>query len=207
MRQLIRDLLIRLLQSKGYAVTRDRFDYVSETSKYRKILAQYCVGAGLDVGFGGDPITEAAVRIDLPQPYTRVGPFPVQLGGDCRSLYWFRDNVLDYVYSSHVLEDFAEAETGSILAEWIRVLKPGGKLVLLLPDQQRYLAYCRKTGQVSPEGIVGNPHHAIAHFGLSYVKDTAAALGTVMVHVQYPELDEYSFAVVFEKQFACPGTI
>lgn len=171
----------------------------SETSRHRDLLAPYCSGYGLDIGFGGDAIHQAAIRMDLPSPYTRLGRAPVQLGGDCRDLAWWREGALDFVYSSHVLEDFPEPETVRILREWARVLKPGGHLVLLLPDQQRYLAHCRRVGDVDADGVVGNAHHSIAHFSLAYVDDAAAELGNLRRVAAHPSLGPYSFAVVYEK--------
>ncbi|MGI8431149.1 MAG: methyltransferase domain-containing protein [Chthoniobacterales bacterium] len=137
--------------------------------------------------------------MDLPSPYTRLGRAPVQLGGDCRDLVWWREGALDFVYSSHVLEDFSEPETVPILREWTRVLKPGGHLVLLLPDQQRYLAHCRRVGDVDADGVVGNAHHSIAHFSLAYVDAAAAELGNLRRLAAHPSLGPYSFAVVYEK--------
>lgn len=172
----------------------------SETGRYRALLAPYCEGNGVDIGFGGDAITPAALRMDLPSPYTRVGSAPLQLAGDCRNLHWFRDGSLDYVYSSHVLEDFGESETAKVLAEWTRVLRVGGRLVLLLPDQQRYLAFCRRRGLVSPVGIVGNAHHSVAHFSLGYVDTNVSELGNLKRIAAYESLGPYSFAVVYEKE-------
>lgn len=167
--------------------------YPSETSRHRELLAPYCQGYGLDIGFGGDAILPSAIRADLPVPYADTGAQTVQLGGDCRRLPWFRDDVLDYVYSSHVLEDFAEEETVPVLAEWARVVKPGGNLVLLLPDQQRYLAYCEENGE-DP-----NAHHSIEHFSLEYVRAAAARVGGLEVAREHPGIDEYSFAIVLRK--------
>ena len=82
--------------------------YASETSKCRARLSPFCLGYGLDLGFGGDPINTAAIRVDTPKPYAYTGDAPVQLGGDARVLHWFRDGVRDYIYSSHLLEDFSE---------------------------------------------------------------------------------------------------
>ena len=104
----------------------------SETSKCRNRLAPFCTGYGLDLGFGGDPITNSAIRMDFPQPYTHVGDYPVQLGGKAEELYWFNNSVLDYIYSSHLLEDFIDTE--QVLREWLRVIKPGGKLIIFCPD-------------------------------------------------------------------------
>jgi predicted SAM-dependent methyltransferase len=165
----------------------------SETSKHRRVLAPFCRGFGLDIGFGGDPITPDAVRVDLEIPYGQTGSYGVQLGGDCRNLIWFKDETLDFVYSSHVLEDFDVTQTEPILREWSRVLKVGGKLILLQPDQPRYLAHCQKTGQPA------NEHHSIADFSLKYVAEVARRIGHLEVAASQDFLDEYSFFVVFTK--------
>lgn len=196
----LRRVFRSLIGRKAYDLVGRHLPRRSETGRYRTVLEEFCVGAGIDIGFGGDPITPAAIRMDLATPYTTVGRGSVQLGGDCRDLYWLRDNVLDYVYSSHVLEDFPESETLPILREWTRVLRPGGRLVLLLPDQQRYLAYCRRTGQISPDGVAGNPHHAIATFSSRYVDLTISGLGSLRKLAAFEPLGPYSFAAVYEKE-------
>ncbi len=198
--QRLKRLLRNLIGRSVYEMIGRSLPRKSETSRHRKLLAKFCVGYGIDIGFGGDPITPTALRMDLPSPYTAVGRVAVQLGGDCRNLQWLRDGVLDYVYSSHVLEDFPESETSSILREWTRVLRPGGRLVLLLPDQQIYLAYCRRTGQVSPDGVLGNPHHSIATFSLRYVDRIIDSLGAMRKIASFESLGPYSFAVIYEKK-------
>jgi predicted SAM-dependent methyltransferase len=170
--------------------------YQSETSKHRDKLAPFCLGCGIDVGFGGDPITESALRMDFETPYARTGAASVQLGGDCRNLKWFRDNVLDYVYSSHVLEDFSEREAADILREWTRVLKNGGRLILLLPDQQRYLAHCREKNEVP------NSHHAIDNFSAKYVCEIAKQIPELSLVESNDNLGDYSFYVVFQKKIS-----
>jgi len=170
--------------------------YQSETSKHRDKILKYCTGYGCDIGFGGDPITDSAIRIDFATPYAVTGKASVQLGGDCRNLKWFRNNVLDYVYSSHVLEDFPEDETVNVIREWIRVLKKGGKLILLLPDQQRYLAHCRKNNETP------NEHHAIDHFSAKYICDVAAKISELSLVECNDDLGDYSFFAVFEKKIA-----
>lgn len=163
----------------------------SETSKCRARLAPYCTGYGVDLGFGGDPITVQAVRVDLPSPYTFVGHYPVQLGGDCANLAWFRDGVLDFVYSSHLLEDFID--TKAALAEWIRVLKPGGRLVIFCPDEQRFRAHCARTGQPY------NPNHKHSHFSLDFVEGLLRELGSTRPVYRNPDVDLYSWDLVVEK--------
>jgi predicted SAM-dependent methyltransferase len=163
----------------------------SETSKCRARLAPYCTGFGVDVGPGGDPIVPAAVRVDLPQPYSHVGSMPVQLGGTATDLKWFRDGVLDYLYSSHVLEDFQDTE--QVLREWLRVLKPGGKLIIFCPDEQVYREHCKNTGQSY------NTCHVHADFSLGFVKNVLSKIGGVRVVHEIALVDIYSWDLVVEK--------
>ncbi|SRR5579883_299204 len=49
----------------------------------------------------------------------------------------FADNSVDQIYASHVLEHFnylLDNELNNTLAEWHRVLKPGGYLLISVPD-------------------------------------------------------------------------
>jgi predicted SAM-dependent methyltransferase len=163
----------------------------SETSKCRARLAPYCQGDGVDLGFGGDPITKSAVRMDKPDQYGTVGSFPAQLRGDAAALRWFRDGVLDYVFSSHVLEDFHDTE--GVLREWLRVLRPGGRLVLFCPDEARFRAHCARTGQPY------NTNHVHAHFSLGYVKELLARIGGTRLVYENADVDLYSWDLVVEK--------
>jgi DNA modification methylase len=178
--------------------------YKSETSEARSSLAKYCVGDGIDIGYGGDPINHMAITMD--QPMSDHNPLcgisPQNLSGNASDLKWFRDGVLDYVYSSHVLEDFGIGETEKVLTEWFRVLKVGGLMVLFLPDQQRYLNFCYRNHQPV------NGNHKIDHFGLSYLKDLIDKNFKDQVKIVFERdpfhLDSgdrgwYSFTLVLEK--------
>jgi len=162
-----------------------------ETSKCRSRLAKYCEGYGVDLGFGGDPILLSAIRMDMVQPYTKVGNFPVQLGGKAEDLYWFKDAVLDYVFSSHLLEDFFDTE--AVLREWIRVLKPRGKLVIFCPDEQRFRKHCKETGQLY------NTAHVHDFFSLEYVKNVLNKIAETKVIYEQDNVDIYSWDLVCER--------
>lgn len=188
----MKDILKKILELYGYRIVAlPSSRYRSETSKCRARLIRFCAGNGLDLGFGGDPISSSAVRVDLPNPYAATGDAPVQLGGDCRYLRWFQDGVLDYVYSSHLLEDFED--TKAVLAEWLRVLKPGGYLILFCPDEQIYRAHCRDTGQRY------NENHKHAEFSLAKIKDLLAGLGQREFIHEAPLVDQYSWELVVKK--------
>ncbi len=175
----------------GWLPGRRRRRWPSETSKCRARLAPYCSGYGVDLGFGGDPIVDHAIRVDFPRPYSSVGRASVQLGGDASRLPWFADNVLDFVYSSHLLEDFEDTE--GALREWLRVLKPRGRLVLFCPDERVYRAHCDRTGQPY------NEHHRHADFSLEKVKRILERIGGTRVLHENPLVDAYSWEVVVEK--------
>jgi len=168
--------------------------HASETSRCRERLKKYCTGYGLDIGYGGDPIIPTAITLDMPVPYTVMGVAPLNLGGDARSLYWFKDNVLDYVFSSHLLEDFPENEIQSILSEWLRVIRPNGCIILYCPDEQKFRKHCRVTGQPY------NAHHNIENFSLNFIKKILKSCPDVKIIHENPACEEYSFEVVIKKE-------
>lgn len=57
--------------------------------------------------------------------------------GNAADLSQFADNSIDRIYASHVLEHFfygLNQELILVLKEWHRVLKPGGELMISVPD-------------------------------------------------------------------------
>lgn len=162
-----------------------------ETSKARGRLIQFCRGSGLDIGFGGDPIAPWAICMDQEKPYTNVGPHPQHIFGDCRSLP-FMDNTLDFIYSSHLIEDFFWGEIQAIISEWTRVIKPSGMLVNYGPDQEEYVRHCGRIG-TRP-----NEHHKEADFGLRSFKEIGLKNLRHKVVFEFNEPDEgtgYSFGI------------
>lgn len=95
-------------------------------------LNRYFVGDGLDVGAGPDPLhmyreffprMRSVAAWDLPQ-------------GDAQLLAGVADQSLDFVHSSHCLEHMVDP--AAALANWFRVLRPGGFLVVTVPDEDLY---------------------------------------------------------------------
>src|ERR1041384_5361907 len=90
----------------------------SETEKYRPLTTPYCYsaheqpGCGVDIGSQGDPVVPWAMNFELPEDKfawynSNNKPHgPIQLSGDASQLP-FNSDSLDFVYSSHLLEDFA----------------------------------------------------------------------------------------------------
>jgi predicted SAM-dependent methyltransferase len=167
--------------------------HVSETSKHRDWFLPYTQGYGIDVGFGGDPLTPNCITFDMPQPYTSVGTSVQHLGGDARSIP-LKNGTLDWLYNSHLIEDFSYADQIPMVKEWLRVLKPGGRLLILAPDQQRFLAHCAATGQPINEA------HKEADYSLKTFKKRVLKAGNIRARVLAEgDFPDYSWAIVLEK--------
>ena len=178
---------------------------LSETSKCRERLSKYCVGNGVDIGFGGDPIVPNAITVDLEKPYTNVGDHQQNLICDIMDLNKiFKSLSLDYIYSSHLLEDFSVDEMHTIFWRLVDLLKFKGRLVLYLPDQQKYVAHCEE------KGTAPNANHKIKDFGLERFKNIVqlwpsfgphfAAKMDLIIEYENSEVDDYSFEIVIRKE-------
>jgi SAM-dependent methyltransferase len=114
-------------------------EMTSETGKYRHLTAKHCSGAGVDIASQGSVVVPWAFSFDLPREefdyYNSNNPpkGPIHLRGHATKLP-FENDSLDFVYSSHLLEDYEDWIQP--LREWTRVLKPGGNLIILVPDKK-----------------------------------------------------------------------
>ena len=140
-----------------------QFTYGSETNKVRHLVTKYCVGKGCDIGFGGDKILKQNCDgIDFPQPYAKAGKDKVDIGCDViNDEIPVADNTYDYVYTSHLIEDFTDTVDG--LKKFIRILKNGGTLILVFPNQVKYEEICNRIGQPL------NPYHIHKEMGYDFM--------------------------------------
>ncbi len=97
------------------------------TAKLRRVrenfFENFCKGSGLDIGYGGDILTDNCKGWDYED-------------GDAQYLSSLGDSEFDFVYSSHTLEHMVDA--GLSLQNWWRVLKPGGFLIVYIPHRDLY---------------------------------------------------------------------
>jgi SAM-dependent methyltransferase len=80
-------------------------------------------GEGIDIGCGDDPVLPNAVPFDRAQ-------------GDANEILRHVQGEFDFVYSSHCLEHMVDARAAVI--EWWQLVKPGGVLFLIVPDEDLY---------------------------------------------------------------------
>lgn len=79
----------------------------------------------------GDKILPGYVNVDVVE--SRSGKAPDVIC-DLRQLSPFPDSHADEVLAVHVVEHFWRWEIEEVLREWVRVLKPGGRMVLECPN-------------------------------------------------------------------------
>jgi SAM-dependent methyltransferase len=102
---------------------------MDEARKTRQVRDQaffdtYLNGKVIDIGAGKDLVTETAERFDMED-------------GDANVITQYRQKQFyDCVHSSHCLEHMIDPVNA--LSQWWELVKPGGYLVLVVPDEDLY---------------------------------------------------------------------
>lgn len=100
---------------------------MKESSKTRQIWGpvelSILSGSGIDIGCGPDPVTPDCATFDLAD-------------GDANEITRSISKQFDFVYSSHCLEHMRDPK--GALHQWWRLVKPGGHLFFLVPDEDLY---------------------------------------------------------------------
>ncbi len=93
---------------------------------------RYFVGRGLDVGGKPDPLAQ----------YVGIFPRMVEVrtwdidDGDAQYLQGVPDKSFDFVHASHCLEHMGDVREA--LTNWARVVRPGGFIIVTVPDEDLY---------------------------------------------------------------------
>jgi SAM-dependent methyltransferase len=95
-------------------------------------VLRYFVGQGLDIGGVLDPLGLYAELF----PGIRGVRLWDNADGDPQYLTGIADNSVDFVHAAHVLQ--RQADPREALRHWVRVLRPGGHLIVLVPDEDLY---------------------------------------------------------------------
>ena len=94
--------------------------------------SRYFVGDGIDIGGKPDPLPRFLNEFRMMKS-CRVWDLE---DGDAQFKASVEDESLDFVHSSHCLEHMVDVEQA--LMHWSRILKPGGYLVITVPDEDLY---------------------------------------------------------------------
>jgi ADP-heptose:LPS heptosyltransferase/predicted SAM-dependent methyltransferase len=112
----------------------------NEAAKVKWELVPYTRGRVLDIGAGAFKAFPHFIGVDN---YADTRIFGHQFRtdlyvDDARELKILASGQFDAVFSSHLLEHIEQKHVVATLKEWWRVVKPGGYLILYLPDETLY---------------------------------------------------------------------
>lgn len=93
---------------------------------------KYFRGEGVDIGGKPDPL---ALYSELFPLVRSIKTWDIE-DGDAQQMAGVPDNSLDFVHSSHCLEHLHDPVEG--LRNWLRILRPGGHLIVTIPDEDLY---------------------------------------------------------------------
>ena len=97
-----------------------------------RFATRYFVGEGVDIGGYPDPLAlydELFPRIESLRTWDLSD-------GDAQFMAGIDDGTFDFAFSSHCLEHLNNPMEG--LANWLRVVKHGGHIILTIPDEDLY---------------------------------------------------------------------
>jgi SAM-dependent methyltransferase len=95
-------------------------------------VTRYFRGNGIDIGAGPDPLDRYSELFPL---ISSVRAWDIK-DGDAELMTSCADEQFDFVHSSHCLEHMRNADVA--LKNWFRILKPGGHLLVIVPDEDMY---------------------------------------------------------------------
>jgi len=97
-----------------------------------RFATRYFVGDGIDIGSGPDQLAQYDELLPLMRS-CRSWDMP---DGDAQELGAVPDASLDFAHASHCLEHLQDPFAA--VRNWLRVLKPGGHLIVTVPDEDLY---------------------------------------------------------------------
>jgi len=163
----------------------------------RLAVLPYCEsGRGIDVGCGHRKTSESCIGVDI-VPQGEKGSVGCVKGREsaadiCTSgddLHMFMDNELDFVIARHNLEHYVDVV--KTLQEWKRVLRVGGSLVMILPDEEGL-------NEIGRRGIDLDPTHEHS-FTKSSIKNLLMLIGGLEVTRLEEVIKNWSFICVCKK--------
>lgn len=126
-----------------------------------------------------------------------------EIKGDIRKLD-FDDNSVELMIAKNILQVFSHREFQKILLEWKRVLKPGGTLILSVPDLKSILkAYIIGTidFKETQEGLFGKQVNEYEYFYNGFDQNSLAnnlnKLGFKVVDLQIIKMNSSKFEEIF----------
>jgi|ERR1043166_688701 SAM-dependent methyltransferase len=165
--------------------------------------SRYFVGDGIDIGGGYDPLWNYH---ELFPAMTSCRNWDLD-DGDAQEMAGVADESFDFVHSSHCLEHMPDPAVA--LGNWFRICRPGGHLIVLVPDEDLY-----EQGEWPSTWNPDHRHSFTIHKGTSWSPESRnvtaliAALGDCAYPVKIALLDlSYRYALAAEQRVDQTGAI
>ncbi len=177
-----------------------------ESRDWREHFSQQLIGEGLEIGPLHRPMkTHSQMNVkyidrysveDLRSHYPELNELPLvepDILGDAETLSSVDDSSFDFIISAHVIEHMKNPLLS--LENWIRVLKPGGSLYLIVPDKR--MIFDKNRSRTSLEHLIldylqPSEERDFEHF-LDYAKNVHSKHGDLAIEeAQKLVRDDYS---------------
>lgn len=165
----------------------------NEAAKCKYEVVPYTRGLGLDVGCGPHKAFPHFIGVDSRKDTELFGIAmePDNTVMDAAQLPQVPSGKLDFVFSSHLLEHIEDYQAA--LAEWWRIVKVGGHMVLYLPHRDLY----PNIGQ--PGANIDHKHDFVNDDILRAMTAQGTGFDLLMDEVRDRD-NEYSFLQVYKKR-------
>lgn len=169
----------------------------NEARKVRFDVLPY-LHSGLDIGCGPWKVWPQMIGVDSAKDWELFG---IEMQPDIKikdatRLKMFADGSMQSVFSSHLLEHLPD--TKAALAEWWRLVAPGGYLVLYLPHRDHY-------PRIGQPGANPDHVHDFCEQDIVEVMEAVAPDWSLLENQVRTAGDEYSFLQVYRKEEAGHG--
>jgi predicted SAM-dependent methyltransferase/ADP-heptose:LPS heptosyltransferase len=169
-----------------------------ESDKIKYEVLPYLTRGGLDIGCGPKKVWPHLIGIDSGRDTELFGVAmkPDIVVGTASRLPLFADASTDAVFSSHTLEHLDDWQAA--LAEWWRLVKVGGHLILYLPHRDLY-------PNIGEPGANPDHRHDFMPEDIIDGMRGLAADWTLLENQSRDHGNEYSFLQVYRKEAAGAG--
>lgn len=171
---------------------------MSEIAPVRSEVIPWLQGVVVDLGCGRDKVVPHAIGVDFPVHYDgKGGGVKLATAADIPS-GWEKFHAFcvehkatfDTVLSSHLLEDYARPY--DILLRWLELVRVGGRLILVLPIEQKY----REIAGPQTNAAHKSEWAGAGDFIGRLPKHLAERLSVLRA---WEKIHKYSFMVVFQR--------
>ena len=192
---------VQSLLTKWFGTLRGALKMANNTDLPRERLLTQLRGSGIEIGALHRPVSaphlsiryvDRLTRAELYEAYPELRDLPIvesDILDDAETLASVRDDTQDFVIANHVIEHMRNPVAA--LLNWRRVLRPGGRLFMAVPD--KHLTFDRERAITPLAHVVEDYLHPDAQRDRQAFVDFALYVSCRVFHVR-PESEAEAFA-------------